>query len=152
MLMKKTFPILFACGALLLLAGCISVKVNDDPIAAGYSGTSIGIPTAEGLWMVEYGTSGDWLTFAVVSGPTPVEAVSHVHAWRNFLGPLHVNVRKPDGTEMPVQGTSRVYFVTDKDVIATPGPVSAKAFLAFLASKPVDYSLPTLLAFINSQK
>jgi len=109
--------------------------------------------TDAGTWIIEWHTNAGSLSYAVISGPSPGEEVhGHVRAGGDSKGRIWAYLSKPDGTEIPILDSGRVFQVSGTNVIETSQRISASNFQAFVNSHATDYSLPALLKFAGKEK
>ena len=108
--------------------------------------------TADGLWLIEWHTNSTWLSYAVINGPSLGEAHGHVRAGGSASGKQWAYLLKPDGREIPILDSGRIFQVSGTNVTETSSRISAGTFQAFLKSPQSNYSLSTLLQFAGIEK
>jgi hypothetical protein len=110
------------------------------------------VPTKAGLWLLVYAFNGDALSYAVITGPSVGEVHGHSHSGGDSTGKLWAYVDKPDGTEISVLNSGRIFFFSTTNFAECPQHISGKTFRDFLDSQPSDYSISALLRFAEEHK
>ncbi len=133
----------------MLVAGCDFASPGGVTIPLTTSTAS----TAAGNWMIEYHVASNALSFAVITGPFPGNGQGHVRAGGSSAdGKVWVHLCKPDGTELPILDTGRIFQISGTNFAELPQRISGTTFRAFLDSNPSDYSLSALLDFAEQHK
>jgi len=130
-----------------LLVGCDAKSSVTIPL------TTMAPSTDKGSWLIEYYVSSNTLSYAVISGPFAKNAQGHVRSGGSIPdGQVWVHLFRPDGGEVSILDTGRIFQVSGTNVIESPQHISGRTFKAFLDSQPSDYSLPALLKFAEVYK
>lgn len=108
---------------------------------------AIATATKDGNWQIEYAFDGDTLSYAVITGPAPGEVPGHIHSGGDSAGHIWAYVDKPDGSQMSVSGTGRIFFFSGTNFMQCPQRISGRLFKAFVDGNRPDYSMSALLRF-----
>jgi hypothetical protein len=145
--MKLFHPIIFVFGTVALLVGCDAKSSMTIPLTTTVASTD------KGRWLIEYYVNSNTLSFAVISGPFAKAGEGHVRAGGSTSdGQVWVHLHRPDGSEVAILDTGRIFQVSGTNVVESSQHISARVFKAFLDSQPSDYSVPELLKFAEAYK
>lgn len=144
-----------ALGSIVCIVGLIPLLVGcDDKSSVTIPLTTTIGGSGKSFWLVEYYVNSNSLSYAVISGPFPFSGDAHrdVDAGGMSDGRVWVDLRRPDGSEVSILDTGRIFQVTGTNVFECPQRISGRMFQAFLDIHPTDYSISTLLAFAAGAK
>ena len=134
-------------GMIALLVGCDSKSSVTIPL------TTSAPSTDKGSWIIEYYVSSNILSYAVISGPFPKDGQGHVRSGGSTAdGRVWVHLYRPDGSEVPILDSGRIFQVSGTNVSECPEHISGKTFTAFLDSQPSDYSVAALRRYAEEHK
>ncbi len=135
----------------LLLIFAAVVCIPGDLVAQQYGRSA---PTDEGHWMILYEVDGEFITYAVILGPSDGEIKGRLSSTETLSGTLRkrsVIFHHPNGEDVEILGTRRVIHAEGGIISELTTPMDADTFVAFMNSRPKDYRLKTLLAFAEAR-
>ena len=143
----------FRILVLLLASGGLQALFGEDKgVTLSLSGKVVfGVrDTSKGNWTLAYCIDGPRLGYAVIVGPWKDFAKSDVPltTGKGTASPEFAILRTPDGHDIPILASGRVFQLHDDKLIELHLQISGSEFQAFLDSKPDDYSLDAVAAFV----
>ena len=146
----------FGRGALYFLGGLLALGLFCSPISFSSSNkasapiNSMTTQTNDGVWLIEYYIATNRLSYAVISGPKKNGVHGAVTCGGSSTnGSVWANLREPDGSEISIFDTGRIFQITDDKVSECPEKIDGRDFTAFLDGHHGDYSISALLNFVH---